>query len=992
MRSDAWRSTLISAGVVAAVVVAVFVAGGRTKTPAPADGSGNGGDGIGREPGDVAHPMDGAGVGPSRGGHFEFDRSVDYAGRRILFREWQAAWRAATPRESDDPDNPDIHAEDAELTFYPGPSATNPDPRAVLGPGATTARSRRADIARGATGRVHAELNEEVHLERYEEARGETASDAASVSVIALETESLTLDRQGPTNDVTAATDAPVVIRNGPDEVHAVGMTSDSGLARAELRSHVNGTFTMEGGPLDLESDGPGLVEALDRRPGVPVTERRLWRVTFRENVRAVQGSLKMSCRDSFVVEMPLRARAAGADDLPDEIRRLEAHGDFKLAGEGKDGPFSIAADSVRRWREDGDHDVMEFLGGTDMVFQGRLGPARSGPEVGGPSRLRIVCKGPVTYRDRPHPDPVMRGLRRFTMVFEDDVIVTQEDLATGAQVSRLEAPKVTLFGNRDPAQVFDPRVEHLTAEGGVHLVHRFDEVKREGAFDARAASAAWMENRTTGERAYALVGSPQVRFFGRAGFHVFGAAPAEERDSTFILTCDDEVTIRERPIPDDPRQRVATSMHASVNVKLRKIVDETEPLRITAQVLDAAFDPDGRLASAVASGDATIEGRAEDGSGRRGAASGDKIVINDQGRPAEDGIPTSATIEGRRDKPALAVVYDVEDGAPVQHHIQGEKIEYRARGTVILATGTAIVTLSRPDGTALVRGSDFEDAGSSLQLSADSIRADLAPRRPTTGKDPELLRLHAEGGRGARLSAAKGQSVSGDVLDFDAVTGVASATGRPARAEWTPVSKGEPLTSFVLSPAIRAVLSTTKPDAGRLERVTCDGGTIHAFLVARASDDPAAAVAPPRRTVVTAKGPISVGTRSGTAEKDVLVVIETLEGPRWERRGEIQCDRLELTFDPAAQGGTMSQVTKLLATGSADRVARFVSPALDGSADRIEARGTDNRVHLSSTSGRRVKLSDKESKLRYRCVPSCWIDYSTKEWESQGTSEVIVD
>ena len=994
MTPENLKHGLLLAGLVGGALAAVYVLGdGFQETPSVPVATRDPATQPTRDPDEEPHRQDGVGLGSGKRGRMEFDQSIEFRGKREIYRAWQASWASATPRESDDPENPDLVAEDVQMEFFPEPSEEHPDARAVLGPGATSASASRAEISRREGGAaVHADLRGAVRLKHFDETQPTQEGEPAKPTFFTLESEALVIDRSAD-EQFRVHTDEVVTIRNGGHSMTGTGMDGNSGLGRLELKADVSGVFDGATEKITVTCKGPGQIETLDPRDGVRPEDRSLRRFTFNKDIKGLYGKERISCRERLLVDVPRDEEVThDAAKRRTRISRLEAYGDFQLKGEYEGEPYSIASQDARSWLAARDRQVMEFLGGTEMIYDGQLGERTraSDPEAlkQRRTRLRIRCKGTATSEDRPHPKPPFAGARRFHMVFRDEVMVTQEDLETGEVISSITAPEVALMGNWSEETGRDP--EFLKATGGVHLVHQMSEQ----SLDATAQALGMVVFQSSGDRQIELTGSPRVTFEGKGLPNPFGAGPAAAR-SSLILTCNRNVILLEKPQPIDgsaPAPGWARKVTAEGDVRLRKIVSETEPFYMRAMRIDAAFGWNDELLQAVANGDAVLVGRAEDGSGRRGWAKGQTIFVGGLAADGDSNEPTEARILGSVKQPATAEIIDTDE---TRHALSGGKIEYRDGGRSIVVQRNAYASLVRKKGAPLAPGGKARELGGSVEVFSPVIRAELSPNtKGATATQRQLIRVTATG-PGSRLAGRSGHSVVGNALEFDAAKGLAVVTGttrKPARIEWTQsATAGVSRMNWVISPAIRARFETQGAERGKLSRASCDGGTIQGFLVPRSADgkdDPGAV----QRVIIQAKGTISVDAETATAERDVVIRYESWKVGRWTPDSQVLCERVKVAFDPQATGTMENRIRELEATGSDLKPVRFTSLKVDATADSMKTGGDQQTVHLTARAGRSVEVHSKTEGYRYRCTPGCRVNYRTLEWNSSGRSELILD
>ena len=994
------RRLLIFGAVFGSALVAINVLGGGFvgDTAAPHEDTeaapGRPGDAPEGEP----QRTRGVGVGSGKGGRYEHVETGEIGGRTREYVAWEANWNTASPRASEDPENPILQANGCSLSFYPPLSEKNPDPKTGVGPGTVRVDADHAEIHRHADGvRVDADLRGDVVLTHYDR-DAEQGTPAGDLDTMTLETEILRVSRAA-NEAVTVSTEEAVRLRGPGHSLDGTGLSADTDLGSVEIATDVRGRFETARGRIDVDCAGTARIESLDPREGVDPRDRRIRRVTFHEKVRTVHDGTLLTCRDRLLVEVPRSAFEGEEGDQAERTRitRLEAYGDVLLSGESSRGPYRISSEQARRWIEDGDVDVMVFEGGTEMVFDGALHGGFRGESKARPTRNRIRCKGPATLRTRPHPKTALArdGLRRFAVTFVEDVVVSQHDLETGEEIARLEAPFVNLYGDQSANTSLQP--ETLNAKDGVHLVH--------GAFDGRAQVALWTIDPVHGTHRVLLNGAPRITFENAKSANPLGGGRG--KPGTLILTAASQLEILFRPPPKkgEPAPApgtVAITAIADKDVHVRKVVDETEPYHLRADHLVVHLDHDKRLLGANAHGNAHLTGRAEDGSGRRGEARGTKIEITDpEGAAKADEIATAKVI-GERGRPAEVTLHD-EKGR--RHHLRARTIEYLEEGTVVKARQDAHAVLSRPapkTGESDSASAALERTGP-IQVVARIIRADL---RKTTDGEGEDAKSKSQLRRVTAIDRVRlwgtDHDVTGDTVTFDAVSGVAIAEGRPAKAalrETLKVGKNSTgYTSWVRSPKLRAEFQLTGENRGQLLRASCQGGVIQRFLVPQ--DDPQEAVV--ERVVIQAQGPIVIERKRGSASQDVSILYERpTAGGRWARDTTVLCDRIDFEFEPEGDPDNPTEdkleqaqdrIRRIVAVGRDDYPVRFDSKRLAATADRMETTEEGTWVHLSAEVGRGVELRDKTESTVIRCEEGVSVNYRTFEWKAHGRTEILTD
>jgi len=938
-----------------------------------------------RDPGQSARAPDGsvvrvsteASLGSGRGVRVSRQGVAVVDGEPITFRLWEGSWDRQQPVPGKTIDEHRLLTEGfSVLLFHQRPTVEEPRPRAIEGPETTRVDADEAELELAADSTFNAALSGNVRM----------VSHATDGDLVVL-TERLDLERKdssGTDEEVRATSDARVTVDGEGTHLAGTGLDADvtrgrdSGAirqTRVTLHKDVRGEFlaplgaltgqgsdeTSPAVPTTITCSSTATLQSL--RPGTSRQPSR-WLATFQDDVVVSQSPTTLRCSTLEVeFEMPPKGRKGGRI----EVLRVVADGGVLVEGrhEATAAAWSLrSGKSITHRDAKGGYDV-DLLGGTKLVFDGTLRGRRKKGEQG---RVEIQCSGPAQL----HSDATAArpgGPVRGRIAFHENVIARQWG-ADGDLETEVRAPEVTLLGNR--VQVGDARLdpETLVATGNdTERVH----VKRE-TLSATTRLLTWRVLRKLDlERLY-LNGRPVARF-----------EHPREQSSTLLLEAEDSIELawRHTPPVEEAERRSYATAKASKNVVMSRIVGERETYRLSANTLEATFDADLQPRKFRAYDNVKLTGRGESPGARRVDLRGDRMA-------AEIAAPTDGkdewsrtTIEmfGQKGRPATAVINEAEvarDG-PQEHQVAAGHLSYEAGGALVVARRHARVFLER------IARDPETDERIDATISGALLRVHLRPASGVADGRPEILRVEGEGGVAIESPSAV---VTGDVVTYDLVSGLAVATGRPARLifrhtaghggeRWS--GKVGELDSFVTSEEIRAEFDTTTRGTGRPRRATCAGGRLRFFQYESKDGEQ---IAPTRVTLMTT-GPIEVLPGSASASGDVELAWETKQpNGRLMRIARLLADRAEITLDDAAEGALRDRITRAVATGTRSRPARFFSPDLDAVADRVESDGA--WIEMLSPWGRRVRVTQRDPPDSLSCRKARF-NYLTEEFEATG-------
>ena len=927
-------------------------------------------------------PIDaGTSMGSGRGVRVSRDAVAVVDGTTVTYRAYEASWESQTPLPSSSVDERRLHTETFQLLlFHRKPTPDEPRPPAVEGPDTTRVTATEADLDMRADAGLRAELAGDVEIVRHDVDEDLT-----------LRTSALDLERvehsQGA-EEIHASSDVEVVVDGRAAHLVGTGLEADLGRrtsnqegspARVTILRDVvatlvarRGALTGQGG-LEPEEATPvniscsGAAELLELERGGKRQPSR-WLATFQDDVVVAQAPTALHCQ---TLEIEFRMAAAGGDDSVEVLRAI-ADGDVIMSGAdetlGDTWSLRCARSETRRDAKGGYS--VDLEGGTLLAFDGTLRGRGNAGQDGEAERGRVEvrCSGLATIQTDPaplRPDTPVRS--RIT--FRDDVIARQWDGA-GAVETEIRAAEVMLLGNRGTSGDGRLDVDTLTATGD-EAERAF--VQRE-SLTARARGITWRVLRESDIERLMLSGRPALRFDGASGMNLTGAAA--NVPATLLLDAEERVEITWRHTPPADMKLPEGQPHitalARQNVVVRRLVDERETYRMESQALDTTLDIELQPITFRAYGDVVVTGRGERDGDRQVELRGDRLSAQRRQADTSEWVRSDVFVFGQELALATALIREpaASDGTVgPEHLVSAEQLRYEQGGSLVSAKRNASVAIERlaSDG-----------ARSAVTVRGKELRAYLNPPEDPQAGAPALLRVEGEGGVELVTDAYK---VVGSTLIYDRVSGIATATGRPARGILRHVGKedlGVELESFVASESIRAEFDPTSASPGRPRRVTCQGGTIRSFQFSGDEGQEQQLA----RITLRAKGPIEVLGDTATAEQDVELAWESKDPTtsRMREDARLLCERAELNFDTTATGSGRDRVKSAVAVGSRRRPAQLFSPTLDATADRVEAAGP--WIELLSPWGTRVTVRRKEPAESFTCEKGRY-NYVTQEFKA---------
>jgi lipopolysaccharide export system protein LptA len=992
--------TLVFGGIMGIVA---WQAGGLTS------GSGTGQP---RDPTIAAKPPDdpfvtftpGAQMSNARGVRVFRDGVAVVEGEPIAFRVWEGSWDRQRPLPGETIDERRILTEGfSVLLFHTRPTPEVPRPAALEGPNTTRVDADEAELELKTDSEFNATLNGNVKIVRHEtdgnlilttqsldlehadKGQGEELRATSTARV------TITLDGTPSTLDATPDADGPTtrarlegtgldadLSRSRTDEIEQTRITLQRDVVAEFLAPQ--GAATGQGSndaadlvPATISCDSVAVLENLE-----PGTARRpsRWLATFRENVVVLQAPSTLRCE---LLEIEFEMAPSGSRQGGVEILRVVADGGVVVdsSDEATSTKWRLRTQkSVTQRDSKGGYDV-DLVGGTTLGYDGTL----RGREVDGATgRIEVQCSGPAklhTDAESGRPDGPVRGRITFT----EDVIARQWSTEAGVETLETEvrAPELSLLGSR--VQTGDARLdpETLVANGNeterVHL--------RRETLTANSRVFTWHVMRAQDTERILLSGTPAVQFEDRSGVSLTGSAQTGTV-ATLHINADEEIEIRRRhtaPKPGESSSGYAV-VQARKNVVMRRLLDERETYRLSASSVDATLDSNWQPTRFRAYDNVVITGSGDRPGDRYLELRGDRMSADIDPTKTDDERWTHTTVHvfGQAGQPSRAKLREPgTDGAAARTHtIEAERISYEEAGTLFVARRNAKVRLER-----IARNPNADDQ-LDVTISGGLLRMRLKPASAETAGRPEVLRV--EGERSVTLET-RTAVVTGQTLTYDRVTGVAIAKGRPARVVFLHTESQEQgwtgrvrtLDSFVTSEEVRAEFDTTEGADGRPRRVTCSGGVMRFFQFAKGADPDSA----PALITVKTDGPIEMLPESASASENVEITWEwRLPNGRLERRARLLADRVDLAFDPKAEGEFQDRVKRAVATGTRSRPARLFTPALDATADRVESDGA--WIDMLSPWGGRVRITKRDPPESFTCRKARY-NYVTTEFEATG-------
>ncbi len=935
----------------------------------------------------------------------EHDEDLLLGDQRVRWRVWQAFWDKSRPLVTSEPDVDRRIVEGLVLHLMPRPTESRPIPAGPQDPGAVRIKARQAELAYAQGRKPDADLEGDVVMTRVL-ADGDLVLKSQALTCI------------GATRAVTS--DAEVRIVTAGSELTGRGLEANLNTVSARIGSNVVGTFSGLDSPFTVTCDGAATIVHLDPAGTLADARTGRWRAVFQDNVRVVRVGSVMTC-ERLEVELTVLsenvAQAAGTDGRP-RLEKLVADGRVVIESTQDGEAFSASSERMTQWREAPDTDVLHFEGNPRFSFLGVLrtrSRQKANPNITD-EMMEISCSGSAQMTAQPMLG-ARDGKRRIKIVLRDDVRAAQTNVATGELISELTAPLVTVYGTqtkdatitqgtrRDPSDRLD--LDTLAAEGGTHIKHQ--------AFKARSEVATWTVDRTLHNHEFLLSGRPVVTVDNIRSVNPFGGkVGAVEDTGTVQITSlqDVDIQVYDRRIntslsnPDAPTNLPWLKARAKGGVVVEQQVGETVPYRLAAEGIDALFGHDRQLERMTAYGDAKLTGRGEGDKGavKEGFATGQRILVTrERSLDPMDPWQPSAIILGTETEPALAILR--EEGTPDRtarrHEIRARQLQYTGNGTIIVAEREVDALLDLPyDEGATSEGGPGKPLRT-IQILASKLRAEFERRAvgPGPGGERSVLRT-VVASNGVRLIARQGE-VRGDEVEYDAEEGIAIARGRPARVIFAEHPElGPKVTSFLNSKLITAYLDTSTEGAGRLRRITCDGGRIVRYMWPDA--EPGTPLKRPERIRIDSNGPIDMTPEGGTIKGGVIAVWEQpSRGARWDEDARIQCDEMELGFDSSGLESSKDKLTgeqirdrvqTVVARSNGKEPVRLRTPKMSATADVIRGNGTTTELKLDSSATRRVVVKEMEPvKRRFRCESAIW-NYRTYEIVSTYRFEALTD
>jgi hypothetical protein len=225
---------------------------------------------------------------------------------------------------------------------------------------------------------------------------------------------------------------------------------------------------------------------------------------------------------------------------------------------------------------------------------------------------------------------------------------------------------------------------------------------------------------------------------------------------------------------------------------------------------------------------------------------------------------------------------------------------------------------------------------------------------------------------------------ITGDEATYDALTGFAEVTGRPARV--VSLADSERYTSFVNADLIRAYFDVASDDPakkGQLLRATCPkGGLIVRYIDPPGADGKQAGDKKPRRMQIRSDGPIEVGRTEATAVDNVRADLWSLapSGDWTDQDATLYCDKAHLAYDADATGAVKDKLRMVTLSGAPGRQVIIEAPDIRGRADRVNVNCVKSTMRFSTESEHSVYVHrlSTGSQLLYDGVT---YNYATHEW-----------
>ncbi|MCG3134944.1 MAG: hypothetical protein HMLKMBBP_02405 [Planctomycetes bacterium] len=939
--------------------------------------------GVQSDPGKIAAVDRGSGVGPGSQGRLVADGTAIIGGKPVPWRQWVATWRTSDPAASDDPEVQALRLTEPRLVFFSAPEkAGDPVSAKEDAPGTTDVRGKTGLFRQHRSGSPTAHIQGDaaayhrmddgdllvVHadsLDYAEEARGQAKARAQVVS-----------------------TDDPVRIDAAGSTITGTGMHSAfegraTRRAHVHLKEDVKGTFLRQAGKAGAAQSavvvscaGSCDLEALDAPAGRSRDGRQPWRAVFRKDVRFEEAG-RVLAADEVVVEF---VRAAKEDQKQGaqkaEIQRIVATGSVRVDGKDAGRAIAIECERLRQSAEDGRTDVMVLEGAQKISFDTAADRTRGTA----PRRYTIEGKGPTTIRERRTlADRDSAAL--VTIASEGNPVCLETDAATGRAASEMKAARITAELRRDArdaagAAPMTPTL--LRGEGGATL--------RREELHASGATVVWTAPAESRREHIAIAGAPRLLYPDAEGVNPFDEG-GRGKPGTVEITAAERIDVDLAPAAvAGGRKSGAHEIATTGRSAVRKLVGDEETLRLEADSIDARLDEQGRPRLFTGSGRARVRGRGEGDRPRGGDLSGDRIVVQRRGDAGGDAKrddlarDTDVLVEASEAIPALAVFEDRTGSDDVRHEIRGRTIRATDGGARVHVAGKATVDIGLPlDSLAPARSA--RTLGAAKSAAADELRADFGPGKKGGS---ELVFLSLQGNASLRDARA---AVRGDALEYDARTGKADASGRPAVMHRNDDPRAP---SSATGPRVTAWFDPGGKGGDSFRRaVLPQGGTLVGYRAEAVGGDAERVIQ--KRVTMTAKGELGFDRKNGWAERDATMVIERAT-PSGAWTGETwldQCRRADVTFDDAAPGERQGEIRSILAVGSPDPNAgvRIHTKNAAGTrealafAERVDVVPLSSEVRLSAPSGRSEVYVHQISEARRYFCQRVTVNRDTWEW-----------
>ncbi|MHC4470601.1 MAG: hypothetical protein ACYS99_06515, partial [Planctomycetota bacterium] len=183
--------------------------------------------------------------------------------------------------------------------------------------------------------------------------------------------------------------------------------------------------------------------------------------------------------------------------------------------------------------------------------------------------------------------------------------------------------------------------------EKGASILAEGDARFATGETEGRADRIRWHREGET-KSVLRLEGSPRAELLAGAGFEPFGTAPtrdapAGDAQAKFVLSCRDSMVLT--------KSGAARNFSMAGGCVTRKLVDDVETFRVTAERMEAALEGE-EVKSLGADGSVVAWGRDEAGGTGRYAGKGESFrFVEDQGKASFVGSPSEARFAETEDR-----------------------------------------------------------------------------------------------------------------------------------------------------------------------------------------------------------------------------------------------------------------------------------------------------------------------------------------------------